>query len=383
MLHFTGEFPPYFSGGLATYVSAVTSRLAEAHEVDVVLLKGDEEQYQDVSSPNTDVSLTVSEFDPERLQRFEGTWIDPTEASEMITEVSADAYDVVHVHDWYGVFGALAATAGTDVPIVVSSHLPLRSGFTYSGHPVSRRTKLKTEALGFRIADRVLAPSRFVARVLRREYEVARERIEVVPNGVDTSGYVPDDRTPSEPADVVRVVTVGRLTEQKGIPYLLDAVATLPDDVDVEVTVVGAGPRRESLETSCAELGLADVVTFTGFVPGAELRAAYREAHLFAFPSIYEPFGLVVLEAMASGLPVVAFDAGGVREIVRDGTDGHLVTPGDAGAFGSALTELAGDDEQRAEMSRRARERAETFDWERTVTGLETIYDAAVSGEHA
>lgn len=379
VLHITGEFPPFVSGGLATYASEVVSRLKKRHNVEVLLLKGNDDHYNSIPDSRTDANLTVVEFDTEALKDQNMRQIDTNHARAIIEDIPVGKFDVIHVHDWYGVLGSIAATKDTDTPIVISSHLPLRSGFTYSGHPVSERIKGQLEALGFRISDRVLAPSKFVARVLQREYNVSSDQITVIPNGVDTDRFKPRIRRHEKLSESVTVTTVSRLTEQKGIPYLLDAVSLMSDTSGIDVEVYGDGPRRTVLERMAKDRRIYNDINFCGFVPESSLVNTYRAADIFAFPSVYEPFGLVVLEAMASGTPVVAFDAGGVREIIRDGTDGLLIRPGDTDAFQTAIEELANEPERRDMMGSYARERAKTFEWDRTVSALETTYRNLVS----
>ena len=125
ILHFTGEFPPHVSGGLATYVYEVTTRLANVgHTVDVALVKGDSDYYRSLEPVDGDVDLSVIDFDPEEIDALSATMLDIDAVQAAVGNVDLGTTDLVHVHDWYGVFGALAATADSNVPIIVSSHLP-------------------------------------------------------------------------------------------------------------------------------------------------------------------------------------------------------------------------------------------------------------------
>jgi glycosyltransferase involved in cell wall biosynthesis len=382
LLHLTGEFPPYVSGGLATYVAAVVERLERDHDVDVALMRGNSLAYaatDDGSERGPDVTL---ELDPDAVPEAVDGRLSASAARSVVDGElpSGDEYDAIHVHDWYGVLPALTLTGDGGPPMVVSSHLPIRSGFTYSGHEIPERSKLRLEALGFQVAARVLVPSEFVAQVLRREYDVPPARITVVPNGVDTERFTPDSGAKEDTG--ATVLTVARLTEQKGLPYLLDAAETFSAGTTVEI--VGDGPLRADLEATCRSRSLGDTVRFRGYLPDDDLLNAYRRADVFAFPSVYEPFGLVALEAMACGTPVVAFDAGGVREVLMDDDrevrGGLLAPPGDVEAFGRALRTVVTNPDRSARLSREARELATEFDWRRTVTDLTAVYRAVAGG---
>jgi len=153
----------------------------------------------------------------------------------------------------------------------------------------------------------------------------------------------------------VQLLFVGRLTRAKGLTYLLDAVRLLLDrGRDVRLSIVGGGELRDSLETAVATRGLGDVVTFHGAKTlGPELSAHYRAADIFVLPSVSEALGKVILEAMASALPVVATDVGGVATIVEDGATGLLVEPKSAEALADAVERLVDDGELRTRVIQR------------------------------
>jgi glycosyltransferase involved in cell wall biosynthesis len=164
---------------------------------------------------------------------------------------------------------------------------------------------------------------------------------------------------------------VGRLGAEKGLERLLAPLEAIPN---ARLALVGDGPHRAALERHFAGRN----VRFMGRLQGEQLAAAYASADVFVFPSETDTFGLVLLEALASGLPVVAARAGGVSDIVRDGKDGMLVEPGDDSAFTGAVAELAGPSAKRQLMRWSGRMRAEAWSWGAAVDDLRMHYREAI-----
>lgn len=161
----------------------------------------------------------------------------------------------------------------------------------------------------------------------------------------------------------------------KGLPILLQAV---PRISDVRLRIVGDGDLRPQYEQQARALGISDRVEFLGSVSDGELPNMYRQSDVLVLPSIgrSEAFGVVLLEAMASGIPVIASDLPGVRTVVADGETGFLAPPGDVSALADRIGSLARDSEQRQRMSAAARQRVEErYDWERVMERWLKIYD--------
>jgi glycosyltransferase involved in cell wall biosynthesis len=174
-------------------------------------------------------------------------------------------------------------------------------------------------------------------------------------------------------------MTVSRLSEQKGLDLLLRAFARVRAVVpDVRLVIAGEGAARAAMNADVARLGLSDAVVFLGYVAHRELPALYASAHVFVTTSIYEPFGLTTLEAMACGTPVVVSGLGGAREIVRDGEGGFVRLPHDPEAVAAALTEILLHRQDNPELGQQARQRAEAFSWERTANAIDACYREAM-----
>jgi glycosyltransferase involved in cell wall biosynthesis len=226
----------------------------------------------------------------------------------------------------------------------------------------------------------VLAPTRAIAGALAdRGYG---SRLLVWGRGVDTDLFAPARR-----GDALRsrllgtgetlLLSVGRVSEEKRIGVLLDAFERLRDELPgLRLAVVGDGPARERLVQTAGE-----GVMFLGELRGIELAAVYAGADIFCFPSTTDTFGQVLLEAAASGLPVVAVAAGGAPELVRHGETGLLVPPDDAAAFAAAVLELATQPGVRRRMSAAAETAARERTWRRSFDELRRAYAVATGFE--
>lgn len=234
-------------------------------------------------------------------------------------------------------------------------------------------------AATYRRAALVLAGSVFTRDYLARTFGLPPSRLELFPeNGVDQSFL--DSPPKSQAADgTFRLLFTGRLVPYKGADMVLDAVASLPGDAlgRVRLTIAGDGQERAALERQAASLGLADRVSFTGWLPQNETLARYRDADLFVFPSVREFGGAVVLEAMAAGVPCVVADHGGIAEYV-DESCGVKIEPSSrvelVAGLSQAVAALMGDPARLEELSRGARLRASEYSWPSKGRRLAAIY---------
>jgi glycosyltransferase involved in cell wall biosynthesis len=184
--------------------------------------------------------------------------------------------------------------------------------------------------------------------------------IQIIPNGVDVGRFTPPS---GREWALPQLLFVGRLVHQKGLDLLLPALAQL-QQLPWELVIIGDGPQREPLQQMAAELGLAERIRFAGWQRGADLEAEYQHANLFVLPSRHEGMPNVVLEAMASGLPVLATRIAGNEELVLPGETGELVPPENSAALQSALEHLLPDASLRQRMGKAGRARVEAhFSW--------------------
>lgn len=250
--------------------------------------------------------------------------------------------DIVHAHVYSAALPALAIGRLARAPVVVTEHF---TGFNRGLITGSERTLAR---IAFEHADLVAPVSDELASHLRAV--APRARMVTVPNVVDTEAFVPG---PPHHDQHPRLLNVAALAEKKGHEYLLQAMSELPD---ARLDIVGDGELRDQLERRTAELGLSDRVVFLGERPKAEVAALMRAADLFVLPSLAENLPVVLIEAMASGLPAVATRVGGVAELLDDEA-GTLVPPRDPAALAAAVRATLERDFDPATMAANARDR--------------------------
>ncbi|HEY2704240.1 MAG TPA: glycosyltransferase [Candidatus Dormibacteraeota bacterium] len=309
-------------------------------------------------------------------------------------------YRLVHSHYWLSGWVARRAALQWAVPWVHSFHTLARMKAA-AGMP-DEPTRGEAEQVIARAAGRLVAMSPAEERALIELYGVDPDTVCVVPPGVDMEHYQPrpTGRTRARLGLLGRrvVVYAGRLERLKGADLFIDAVAELlrsPGTEDVVALVCGddsgdgrrqsrhAGGERGRLEALVRERGLEGRVRFLGAVPPSRLAELYALAEVCVVPSHTESFGLVALEAQASGTPVVATAVGGLVEVVENGVTGFLLEGRDPAAFAGRIGELLGDTALRERMGAAARERAGRYTWDRSVERLLALYDCVEYPEAA
>ncbi len=301
-------------------------------------------------------------------------------------------YRLVHSHYWLSGWVARRAVQRWQVPWVHSFHTLARTKAA-AGLP-DDPVRAEVEAVLAQKADRLVAGSTAEERDLAGFYGTDPEKVCVVPLGVDMDDFAPRATAAVRERLGLRghrvVLYVGRLERLKGAQTLIEAVADLvrrPGFEDVRVLLVGGdsgdGARqaghpqgeRGRLESLAASLGIADRLRFLGPLPHEQLADLYTVADVCCVPSLTESFGLVALEAQASGTPLVAAAVGGLLDIVEDGASGYLVATRDPADYADRLARILDDGVLRRAMSDRARERAAQLTWARSVDRLQALYD--------
>ena len=288
--------------------------------------------------------------------------------------------DVFHAHS-YGYFPTFAggfAEFMRGIPLVVTPHSD-PGGATTSKRLFDR----VVPPLTIRRASRVIALTSVEAENLVR-LGVPSDRIRIIPNGVDLKEFA--GLPPRRPnGDTTELLFVGRCyPRQKGLEYLVKALPFLRSRESIRLTIVGEDwggvPMLRSLATA---LGVERQIVFKGALPRDEVIQAYASADIFVLPSLFEPFGIVLLEAMAAGLPVVASSVGGIVDVVADGKTGLLIPPAKPSALAAGLEQLISDASLRARMAEEARRRVSAYSWDLIVPRIVEVYREAIaeSGE--
>ena len=378
---FTREYPPNVYGGAGVHVEYLSRELAKKIEVEVHCW-GD--QHSDTRNLRVRGEQPWSEITNGTTEKFKGA----LEAFSLnLTQVKAlSGVDVVHTHTWYVSMAGYLAKKLYNVPFVLTTHSlePLRAwkaeqlGSGYAMSSWMERTAILD-------ADAVIAVSNGTKEDILRVYPVAPERVHVIYNGIQLDEYqkTPDTTLKTYGVDpaVPYVLFVGRITRQKGVTHLVDAIRYMPPHTQV-VLCAGApdtpdiaAEMRQKVEE--ARQANPRVVWIEKMVSKPEVIQLYSHARVFCCPSVYEPFGIINLEAMACEAAVVASATGGIKEVVVDGETGYLVPFAEdpltgfpknpeqfAQDLGRKVTELLADAEKCKQFGKAGRRRVEeTFSW--------------------
>ena len=384
----TNEYPPYVYGGAGVTVEYLTGELCKLdggrHSIKVLCFGEVEVHSDNLSVLGISPEMDFKTVDP-RHRKFLDTMLNDLVMAEEMSDV-----EIVHCHTWYSHLAGMLVKQLLQVPMVLTTH-------SLEPHRPWKAEQLGTayhasswvERTAYQNADGVIAISESMKNDVHELYGVPLERIEVIHNGIDLNQYkytrVPEvlDRYGID-REKPYVLFVGRLTRQKGIIHLVNAIPSIDSDVQI-VLCAGAPDTPEialemELAVEKAKSRTANpVVWIAEMLPRREIIALYSQASVFVCPSVYEPFGLINLEAMACETPVVASAVGGIPEVVIPDETGLLVPiktrsetdvePARPATFSkdlaTAINRLLNSPLEREEMGKRARKRVETdFSWE-------------------
>lgn len=206
-------------------------------------------------------------------------------------------------------------------------------------------------------------------------------KIDVIPDGLDLASFESTQRKANP--KTVRCLAIGRLIPRKGFQFLIQALPQILDKVQhhFKIEIVGDGPYREELTGLAENLGVTSYIRFTGTVPYSELPQKYREADIFILPSLAEGMPLVVLEAMGTGLPIIASRVQGIDELVAENVNGALFNPGDVDGLADCLTKLINAGETRVEMGKISTEKVKPYDWKNIADTYLALYEDILTND--
>jgi D-inositol-3-phosphate glycosyltransferase len=291
-------------------------------------------------------------------------------------------WDVIHSHHWFSGMAMLPLARSLGVPHVQSFHSIAADAATplSEGERPESGGRMAGEAWLARESDAVVAISAAEADTVVQRLGGATERISVVHPGVDGTLFHPGTRTPpAGGSERGYAVVAGRLQPLKGLDLAIEAIAAVPEHLRPELVIAGDASADydgyiDELTRLAARHGISDGVRFVGPRSRVDLAELFRGARVVLVPSHSETFGLVALEAAASGVPVVAQGTGGLREAVLSGDTGLIIESRAPRDWADALTQVLGNPELARRLSLAARARAEAFDWPRSAGALLDVY---------
>jgi alpha-maltose-1-phosphate synthase len=383
----TNEYPPNVYGGAGVHVEYLTRELAAIEEgrhfVRVICFGNQAERTPTLVVDGVEPPAKIPAQDPRHARLFD------TLAQNLVMSGMAADLDIVHCHTWYSHFAGCLVKQLQHVPLVLTTHsLEPHRPWKVEQLGTAYHASSWLERTAYQNADGVVAVSAAMKDDVESIYHVDPERVKIIHNGIDLQQYRPrPDRSVLAEygirPDVPFVLFVGRITRQKGILHLVNAIRFMGPGVQV-VLCAGAPDTPEiAVEmTEAVEGGPGPsqhhVIWIQEMLPKEKVIALYTQAAIFVCPSVYEPFGIINLEAMACETPVVASAVGGIPEVVEHGETGLLVAPEAIGAtdveprnpeqfsrdLATAVNVLLDDPAMRAAMSAKARARVEQrFSW--------------------
>ena len=339
----SSEYQPHVIGGLGVHVVQLTKALAKEISVELIL----PEQRTAYQVPPTGVTLNTTCGTP--VYNKPCTWLDF--ARQASYELDRIQPDIIHCHDWCTVLAGIRYRWNYKKPLVFHIHLPNFAPLASS-----------IENLGLICADLVTVNSKAVRQeLLNRGLPISR--IEIIPNGVDTMQY---KLCEDWPAEGPYILFSGRLVKQKGIEFLIRAFYYVKEKYpDICLKIAGDGDYESYLKRLATNLMISEKVQFLGLKSEQELSLLYQKAQIVIIPSIYEPFGMVALEAMACGRPVVASRVGGLKEIIEEGKTGYFAEPENYLDLAQSIMLLLANESHRHQLGQNANEFAnnEKYQW--------------------
>lgn len=379
------------TGGMNVYVRAVAEELGRlGTRVDVFTRRDDPETREviDFAPGARLVQVAAGPATPLDKTAMEAVTDEFAAGVEAFAAREPARYELVHSHYWLSALAGERPAQAWGVPHLAMFHtlaeVKLRA--RASEHESPRR--LETERRLVHDVDRVVAATEHERRLLRQVYRVPPARVAVIPLGVDLERFQPRDRavarrTLGMNSDDRILLAIGRIQPLKGLDILIRALADMTDRTGVRLLVIGGDERAEPeiarLRATADEVGVADAVEFIGPVPHDDLATYYNAADLVVVPSFYESFGLVAVEAMASGVPVVASRVGGLASTVADGRTGYLIPWRCPEPFAEKIELLLRNEPLRSALGAAGVLRMQAYSWRSVAERLRTLYAATIA----
>ena len=378
------EYPPLIEGGLARHVRKLSEALVERGVEVHVLTRGGEASEADEKAGGVHIHRIVEPERPSDLAEFV-TWVERMNSDMLAAGVELGdrfEFDCVHGHDWLVASACDHLARRFDCPLVTTIHA---TEFGRHQGWVDRHPQSHIHGVERWIAnrsDRVITCSEFMRDQVIDVFGADPDRVEVIHNGID-----PDDLPDPDPVmlaelrarfadpDEKLVLLIGRLVYEKGFQLALEAMPRVIEAMPgTRFLVAGSGTHEEELHRQAEELGLMEHGTFLGWIGDDVLTSLYRIADLTVVPSIYEPFGLVALEAMASECPCIAADTGGLREVVPLEGAGLRFRASDPEHLAEAALDVLADEGLARRMVEEGLEHIRRFDWADVADETEALY---------
>lgn len=389
VLMMSWEYPPFSVGGLAQHVYELSRAMVEAGiDVDVISTSTSR------PSEETDNGVTVHRVVPYHGRSLNFiTWVQQLNLAMMEKGSRlmhrGKSFDIIHAHDWLAAYASRGLKHIYNIPLMATIHATEygRNGGLYTEE---QRFVGDVEWWLCFEAWKVICCSKYMETELYNLFELPRNKVEIIPNGIRPEAFQIESENPAirkrfAPRGEKVIFYVGRLVQEKGVQVLLKAAPLVKERFpDVRFVIAGSGPHEEELHRMSGVLGLDSFVEFAGYIDDETRNQLYGIASAAVFPSLYEPFGIVALEAMASGTPVVVGDVGGFKETVKHGVNGLKAMPDDHVNLAEQISFLLTSPESSQEINKNALEEIKKkFSWKGIALQTGEIYHEVITSPDA
>lgn len=385
ILMLTWEYPPRIVGGIARVVHDLSKRLIkDGHDVTVVTYRdGDTPYYED------DKGVKVYRVDNYMIRP--NNFIDwilqlnfnmVAKASEIIAKEGN--FDVIHAHDWLVANSAKTLKHAYGIPVVSTIHAT-ESGRNSGVHDETQRYINDTEWMLTYESTEVIVNSNYMKGHIQGLFGLPFDKINVIPNGINLNNFTGIERDyefrRQYAADNEKIILyMGRLVYEKGIQHLISAMPKILNGYhDAKLLIAGKGGMIDDLRAQVEHMGIGNKVYFTGYLNAKQVQKMYKCADVAVFPSTYEPFGIVALEAMLAGVPTVVSDTGGLNEIIEHGVTGMKSYTGNANSIADSILTLLYDQQLCSIVSKNAKAKVkQEYNWNKIAQDTHFTYQKAI-----
>ncbi len=385
ILMLTWEYPPRIVGGIARVVHDLSQRLMkDGHDITVVTYRDGDTAYFE-----NDKGVKVYRVDNYMIRPNNFIeWILQlnfnmvAKASEIISKEGK--FDVIHAHDWLVANSAKTLKHAYGIPVISTIHAT-ESGRNSGIHDDTQRYINDTEWMLTYESTEVIVNSNFMKGHVQGLFGLPFDKINVIPNGINLNNFNGVERDydfrRQYAADNEKIILyLGRLVYEKGIQHLISAMPKILDGYhDSKLVIAGKGGMLDDLKAQVSRMGIDNKVYFTGYLNAKQVQKMYKCADVAVFPSTYEPFGIVALEAMLAGVPTVVSDVGGLNEIVEHGVTGMKSYAGNPNSIADSILALLYDHQLCNNVAKNAKaEVKRQYNWNKIAQDTHFVYQKAI-----
>ncbi|WP_034629028.1 glycosyltransferase family 4 protein [Desulfotruncus alcoholivorax] len=386
---FSWEFPPKKVGGLAQHVYDLTRDLAcQGMEIHLFTLgEPGLPEYERVNGIFVYRVIPYNVSSPDFT-----TWVSQLNVAMLEKAIPVfsenNDFQILHAHDWLVAYTVRALKHAYRIPLIATIHAT-EYGRNYGLHNDIQKHISDVEWWLCYESWRVICCSQYMKGELKYVFQIPDDKLVIIPNGVDTDNFIQKNNNISRnnyaAQDEKIVFFVGRLVREKGVQVLLDAIPMILEQVpNTKFIIAGKGPYQGELQSQASRLGISNKIFFTGYIDEYTRNTLYSWSDVAVFPSLYEPFGIVALEAMAAKTPVVVSDTGGLSEIVQHRYDGLKAYPGNPRSLADMILLILKNPQQAQQLQNNAYQKVkQKFNWQdiaaKTIEVYQTVWDEHLS----